>query len=321
MNTLSAIKAFLFLCFAVITNAKPVHLNEGKCVNRTVLGPTFDFMLLKEAALWSAMAYSEMPASCASKLIASAPTPVSFHVVNSTYLGIEIFAFLTTYHARNQIVLSFRGTQYYTQLVEELANAYHSQFTANTSLLVNHYFQNALATIYDHVRSLVAQAVAANPDYELFLTGHSLGAAMASLAALRFVYEGIVPPGKILQVTLGQPRVGIKAYAMDVECKIANAVRLTHYKDIVVHLPYENLNWYHHGEELWYLETMPDVNNTDKGHYTICETGEDSNCADKHDGSSLEDHIHYYTYKGKPLDLGEICNNILFHKHFNLTTL
>ena len=45
------------------------------------------------------------------------------------------------------------------------------------------------------------------------VTGHSLGAAMASLCAGYIAYMGYIPGDKIKLVTYGQPRTGDLAYA------------------------------------------------------------------------------------------------------------
>lgn len=50
-------------------------------------------------------------------------------------------------------------------------------------------------------------------DYRLTFTGHSLGGALASLAALRVVLENLKASKQIKLYTFGQPRVGCSRFA------------------------------------------------------------------------------------------------------------
>ena len=64
-------------------------------------------------------------------------------------------------------------------------------------------------------------------------TGHSLGAAIANLAAMDFVRAGY----DVSLYNFGQPRVGNKAYAVYTGALLSEQYRHTHYKDIVPHVP------------------------------------------------------------------------------------
>jgi hypothetical protein len=53
-----------------------------------------------------------------------------------------------------------------------------------------------------------------------------------------------------------------------------NAIRITHYDDVVPHLPYETLGFRHHGTEVYYDKPMES--------YVVCDgSGEDGKCADQ----------------------------------------
>ena len=51
------------------------------------------------------------------------------------------------------------------------------------------------------------------PTYDLWITGHSLGGAMASLAASYIGFNQLFPVSQIKMISLGQPRTGDTAYA------------------------------------------------------------------------------------------------------------
>ena len=91
-----------------------------------------------------------------------------------------------------------------------------------------------------------------NPGYELWVTGHSLGAAMASLGAASISKLGYMPPEKIKLVTFGQPRVGNSSYVDAVDKLISYSFRIVHAHDIVPHLPPKGmLGYFHHRSEIW----------------------------------------------------------------------
>ncbi|ETN72237.1 triacylglycerol lipase, partial [Necator americanus] len=51
------------------------------------------------------------------------------------------------------------------------------------------------------------------PTYQVWVTGHSLGGAMASLAASYIVAAKLVPAANVELVTFGQPRTGNKEFS------------------------------------------------------------------------------------------------------------
>ncbi|KAK6011104.1 triacylglycerol lipase, partial [Ostertagia ostertagi] len=88
------------------------------------------------------------------------------------------------------------------------------------------------------------------PRYNVWVTGHSLGAALASLAASFIIANDRVPSGRVKLVTFGQPRVGDHRYAWVHDEQMAYSFRVTHWRDVVPHIPPENfLDYYHHASE------------------------------------------------------------------------
>ena len=53
-----------------------------------------------------------------------------------------------------------------------------------------------------------------NPSYQIWVTEHSLGAAVASLASAWLAYHNIAPRKNIILYTFGMPRVGDYDYAL-----------------------------------------------------------------------------------------------------------
>lgn len=83
---------------------------------------------------------------------------------------------------------------------------------------------------------------------KVVVTGHSLGAGMATLAAVDFrINFGV---GSVELHTFGSPRVGNKAFAEEVD-GLFDSVRLTHDRDIVAALPPRSLGYWHIKSEVW----------------------------------------------------------------------
>ncbi|EPB67415.1 triacylglycerol lipase, partial [Ancylostoma ceylanicum] len=86
-----------------------------------------------------------------------------------------------------------------------------------------------------------------------WVTGHSLGGAMASLAAHAIVGSGIADSKKLKLITLGQPRTGDKVFAKNHTASIDYSFRVTHWRDVVPHIPSFDerpAGYYHHKSEV-----------------------------------------------------------------------
>lgn len=118
------------------------------------------------------------------------------------------------------------------------------------------------------------------PSYTVVVTGHSLGAALATLTAMDFLDAGIA----LRLFTFGSPRVGNTAFAEYVSAKIADRNRLTHRKDIVPHCPMHERFTHMSGE--WYQAT-------DEVSLKECSGLEDKACSYQWHITSIDDHMNY----------------------------
>ena len=88
------------------------------------------------------------------------------------------------------------------------------------------------------------------PTYQLVVTGHSLGAATATLAAVSLKLAGFDP----MLYALGSPRVGNAAFSAYVAGLFPDArtpQRLTHCRDVVPHVPYTDMGYTHIDQEVY----------------------------------------------------------------------
>lgn len=99
-------------------------------------------------------------------------------------------------------------------------------------------------TYTDNVWEPVKGHVLKTPNKKLWLTGHSLGAAMATLMAKRFVMDPLNLPVEAL-FTFGSPRVGCKKYINQFNDKVTHN-RWVNDGDIVSKVPFSPF-YYHCG--------------------------------------------------------------------------
>jgi lipase (class 3) len=138
-------------------------------------------------------------------------------------------------------VLVFRGTQpsrikdWLTDLKFRMVDL----FDASDPVGVHRGFQAAL----DSVRNKLINAMAFHKQRPIFVTGHSLGAALATLAARYLQLRGV--PVHSLH-TFGSPRVGDKRFVTDFPVPIV--YRWVNEGDVVPLFPFDGLMFsdYHH---------------------------------------------------------------------------
>lgn len=85
--------------------------------------------------------------------------------------------------------------------------------------------------INEHVNLLIK----AYPVEKIIFTGHSLGAAMASINAIYLAVSGVKVPVEVYNI--GSPRFANENLAQYVKQKIPNHFRIVHNRDLIPHLP------------------------------------------------------------------------------------
>lgn len=125
------------------------------------------------------------------------------------------------------IVLAFRGTGI-DSLKNWLSNDNVVQIPAAGGGVVHKGFANALQSVWQEVRAALPKPAAGQT---LWVTGHSLGGALATLAGAQLLAEGF-PVAAVY--TYGSPRVGNAVFAEGYQ---PTYYRLVHNLDIVPHVP------------------------------------------------------------------------------------
>lgn len=224
-------------------------------------------------------------------------TPCSFFSSSPTNLAylfdpnLNVAGYVAKFPAGNTIV-SFRGTiQQIQDWIDDLdffkvtyplcdSCETHDGFTSSF---------NALSTqMYNALESFGSSS-----SGSLTVTGHSLGGAIATLAALDLVHNGYTVEHLY---TFGAPRVGNPQFATFAEyvsnSTLMDVYRVVHYADVVPHLPPESFGFTHTPREIFYSE--------DSSYYRTCNAinGEDGNCSDSISDFdlSVSDHLDYMNY-------------------------
>ncbi|GMT11363.1 hypothetical protein PFISCL1PPCAC_2660 [Pristionchus fissidentatus] len=193
------------------------------------------------------------------------------------------------------IALVFRGTVGDDELGVEIYTTLSEEKVAfKDGGMVAPYFNRAFNRVWDDagLGNDFMLLTKLYPDYSLYITGHSLGGALAAMGAVHVATNKLFPAERITYYTFGEPRTGDKTFADLLDSLIHNGhYRVIHNHDVIPHCPFLSMKYQHHATEVWYENDMA-VGDP----YTICVGQEDPNCSAKNQFKlNFEpDHPHYF---------------------------
>jgi predicted lipase len=185
-----------------------------------------------------------------------------------------------------KIVIAFKCTETICSL---------EAITTETDLCDGCMIHGGFATTFDEMHTamtrLVQSARQSYPDFSIVTTGHSLGAAMATMAGAWLRHDGY--PCDIY--TYGSPRIGNEKLADYISQQAGNNYRITHINDPVPRLPGHWLGYRHTDMEYWLSDG--DATTVDYGvsDIKICEGTYNNNCNGAGNiGTSFTPHGYYF---------------------------
>ncbi|KFY71565.1 hypothetical protein V499_08225 [Pseudogymnoascus sp. VKM F-103] len=234
--------------------ASPIALTETSPLAKRAVDAAL-FAKLKFYVQYAAAAYctnnadsSGTPISCATGNCpdVQAANAVSVLEFDSSILT-DMRGFLSVSTVRQEIVLAFRGSSSIRNFLTDLNFGYVNFGCSGCSA------HAGFATAWYEPRSAILAALkttrAQYPSYKIVITGHSLGGAVATLAAGDLRSQGYAAD----LYTYGSPRVGNGAFASWVSAQPGVTARVTHVNDPVPRLPPMLIAGYRHTTPEYWL--------------------------------------------------------------------
>ncbi|GAA3412165.1 lipase family protein [Paenibacillus hodogayensis] len=142
----------------------------------------------------------------------------------------ERFGFII--ESPKEIIIAFRGTSSTSDWISDII-ASQTKFKYSKG---DCYTHRGFTNIYSSGRSGIISALAElSPNKALYITGHSLGAALSTLCAFDIVANTVYSSPKLF--TYGSPRVGDPAFAKAFSKYVQNSYRIANPYDVVTHTP------------------------------------------------------------------------------------
>lgn len=171
------------------------------------------------------------------------------------------------------VIVAYRGTE--PDNLRDWVTDAQSALTSGPAGRVHGGFMRALLDAWREVRS----AVASMQDHgqSLWVTGHSLGAALATLAVASWRLEADKPVHGLY--TFGQPRVGDREFEMRFNLDFkSQCFRFVNNNDIVTRVPLRLMGYSHVGTFL-YFDSHGNIS-ADRGHWFRFLDGVEGRIAD-----------------------------------------
>uniref|UniRef100_A0A1I7Z1I6 Lipase_3 domain-containing protein n=1 Tax=Steinernema glaseri TaxID=37863 RepID=A0A1I7Z1I6_9BILA len=240
----------------------------------------------------SAAAYADNPQLCVNRIFPQGEYKRLITKVCDPSRKDTCAAFTAASPADKAIIVAFRGSNGVVQLFME---ADETIFKNKTAFIgggnVSEYFFGAFSLLWENgIKDDFMALKNKYPDYEVWVTGHSLGGSMATLCAGTILKKGWATKEKLKLVTFGQPRTGDQAFADAHDAQFSYSYRVTHKRDLVPHIPFKDMEGYeHHKYEVWYNNNM-----ASGAPFKECKKDDSDNCSDGQLDWSIEDHLHYF---------------------------
>lgn len=151
-------------------------------------------------------------------------------------------AFIAYSDTNNELVICFRGTpQLDRRAIISYISTIHKKVTYKGC--VHKRFYKAF-TVVQHDMTSYISLLPTNSATKIICTGHSLGAAIATVAAKELEADELY--------TFGSPRVGNKTYVEYLHNSNVTPYRYVNNNDIITALPFAFMGYHHFGDAIYF---------------------------------------------------------------------
>lgn len=196
----------------------------------------------------------------------------------------DVNGYIGVLSSQKTIYIVFRGSQSIRNWIEdfEVKQVDYSTFP-ECQCKVHKGFYNSAKNVIDDIL-LSIENLKSKYDYEIIVTGHSYGSAVAQFIAMELSAKRI----DTTVYNFGQPRIGDGEFAIFVNTKIL-LWRIVHNRDIVPHIPTtKGFNYYH---------ACGEVFEDEQNHIRFCSDidCEDISCSRQYKikDTNIKDHMIY----------------------------
>ncbi|KAL7625674.1 hypothetical protein AAE478_004895 [Parahypoxylon ruwenzoriense] len=208
----------------------------------------------------------------------------------------DIQGFVSSDDTNKVIVVSFQGS---TSIRNWITDFEFIQVPCDLvdGCLIHLGFKTAYDEIEEELLAALATARGAHPNYRIIFTGHSLGGAVATVAAGYVRSKKAYAAGADVY-SYGSPRVGNNAFVKFVTAQAGGEYRVTHQDDPVPRLPPLILNYRHTSPEYWLESDASASASTADFEIKVCGGFANTDCNGGTSGLDTSAHSYYFEYIG-----------------------
>ncbi|KAF2674127.1 alpha/beta-hydrolase, partial [Microthyrium microscopicum] len=183
--------------------------------------------------------------------VESAVTAIVAPVRN--FLKTDVTGFVATDSTNNLTVIAFQGTETLKQAKIDLTLSLKKIDEVCQGCTVHTGFWQSWEEAKPQVMKAVNESLNKFPNNKLVVTGHSLGGAIATIAAIDLRSNGVAVD-LVSMLNFGAPRIGnqqLADYVQKPKSKTGENHRVTHYNDPVPRLPPTIMGYAHYTPEIY----------------------------------------------------------------------
>ncbi|KAI2463382.1 alpha/beta-hydrolase [Annulohypoxylon bovei var. microspora] len=285
----------LVSAFGLLATASPVPLARRFQINDRAAVTTAEVSTLEFYAQYAGAGYCNSEAAAGATVTCSddvcpAVTAAGAKVVAS-FSGVitDIEGFVSSDDTNKLIVASFKGSSSIRNWIADLSFILVSCDLVS-GCLMHAGFLTAYSEIATALLAALKKAQAAQPTYKIVFTGHSLGGAVATVAAANAREQGYAAD----LYTYGSPRVGNKAFVSFVTAQAGAEYRVTHLDDPVPRLPPIVLDYRHTSPEYWLSTGTANTTSYAAADIDVCDGFANTKCNAGTGGLDIDAHLNYF---------------------------